>query len=172
MKTNRIEGGFFMPERIETEHDMTPQVITRRSVAEDLPDVLKLVQALAAHHGDTPMATLESLRRDCLGPAPWVTVIVAEADGIVGYAALCRLAQVQFGVRGMDIHHLFVARAQRAKGIGRLLIEASIAEAAAQQCRYLTVGTHPENDVAPRVYLNAGFDALPPPGPRFRIKLS
>jgi hypothetical protein len=32
------------------------------------------------------------------------------------------------------------------------------------------VGTHPDNRAAAQVYLKTGFDPLPPPGPRFRIK--
>ena len=143
-----------------------------RSVAEnDLPAVLEMIKALAAHHDDTPTVTLESLRRDALGDAPWLILLVAEAQGrLVGYAGLCPLAQLQFGVRGVDMHHLFVAEDQRGTGVGRALIDASLERSKAMGCRYMTVGTHPDNKTAAEVYRAAGFEPLPPPGPRFQIK--
>ena len=132
-----------------------------------------MVRALAAHHGDTPLATPDSLARDALGPSPWLRLLVAEGKrGLLGYAALCPLAQLQFGVRGMDMHHLFVAPEARGTGIGRALIDASLALARAEDCRYMVVGTHPDNSAAAAVYRAAGFEDLPPPGPRFRMKLS
>ena len=147
--------------------DLTIRPVTE----EDLPSVLNMIRALAAHHDDTPTVTLETLRRDALGDAPWLIVLVAEAQGrLVGYAGLCPLAQLQFGVRGMDMHHLFVAEGQRGSGVGRALIDAAIARSKALGCRYMTVGTHPDNEKAAEVYRAAGFEPLPPPGPRFRIK--
>ena len=133
----------------------------------DLPEVLSMIHALAAHHGDAPVTTLEDLRRDALGMHPWLQVLVAPG---LGYAALCPLAQLQFGVRGMDMHHLFVVETARGSGVGRALIDASIAHAKAQECRYLTVGTHPDNRAAQAVYRAAGFEDLPVSGARFRMK--
>ncbi|GAA6176370.1 GNAT family N-acetyltransferase [Sulfitobacter pacificus] len=138
----------------------------------DLPSVLEMVQALAAHHGDAAQISLTELERDCLGTAPWLRVLVAvRGADILGYAALCPLAQMQFGVRGMDMHHLFVRADARGQGVGRALIDASIALTKSLGCRYMTVGTHPDNREAAMVYQAAGFDSLPPPGPRFRIKI-
>jgi GNAT superfamily N-acetyltransferase len=148
-----------------------PKILTRPVTASDLPDVCDMAHALAAHHGDHATLTLADLDRDMLGQSPWLRCLVAEHAGIrVGYAALVPLAQLQFGVRGMDLHHLFVRPEVRGQGVGRLLIDASIAEARALGCRYLTVGTDPKNAVAQQVYRAAGFDDLPPPGPRFRLK--
>ncbi|MEP5728940.1 MAG: GNAT family N-acetyltransferase [Sulfitobacter sp.] len=140
--------------------------------AQDIGEVLDMVRGLANHHNDTATLTPEQLSRDALGPAPWLHILVAEtAQTLVGYAALCPLAQLQFGVRGMDMHHLFVRASSRGTGIGRALIDASLVVATAQNCGYMTVGTHPDNTAAANVYLAAGFDRLDPPGPRFRIKL-
>ena len=145
---------------------------TIRPIAEqDIPDVLVMVKALAAHHDDTPTVTLDSLRREALGEKPWLTLLVAERQGgLAGYAALCPLVQLQFGVRGMDMHHLFVNADQRGRGVGRALIEGALDAARRLGCRYMTVGTHPDNHAAAQVYLRSGFDAMPPPGPRFRLK--
>ena len=148
-----------------------PRITIRLAMETDLPKVLKMAHALARHHGDTATLTLDDLRRDTLGDPPWVTVLVAERlERMVGYAALCPLTQMQFGVRGMDLHHLFVDPAARGTGVGRALISASLAESKKKACRFMTVGTHPDNKAAAQVYRSLGFETLPAPGPRFRMK--
>lgn len=147
-------------------------LLIRDVTSADLPELLEMVQALAQHHGDAPQVTLADLRRDCLGDAPWLRVLVAARAGqMLGYAALCPLAQMQFGVRGMDMHHLFVVPQARGIGVGRRLIEASLTLARKLECRYMTVGTHPDNHAAGAVYQAMAFQPLPPSGPRFRIRL-
>jgi ribosomal protein S18 acetylase RimI-like enzyme len=148
-----------------------PKVFTRAVTSSDLPAVFEMVQLLAAHHQDASSLTLETLKRDVLGPSPWAAVIVASVDQVLcGYGALTPVMQLQFGVRGMDLHHLFVMQAHRGKGVGRRLVDASIAHAKRQECRYLTVGTHPDNHVAQNMYLAAGLLRRPAPGPRFSMK--
>jgi GNAT superfamily N-acetyltransferase len=139
----------------------------RPIIEKDIPDVLRMIHALAAHHGDTGVVTKDELRRDALGPSPWVRVLVAEG---LGYAALCPLAQLQFGVRGMDLHHIFVVESARGRGVGRALIDAAIACAKAEGARYLTVGTHPDNLAAQDIYRSAGFEEFNSDGVRFRMK--
>lgn len=103
---------------------------------------------------------------------PWITLIVAEGqEGLLGYAALCPLVQLQFGARGMDIHHLFVKKSARGQGVARRLITTAMDHSQLLGCRYIMVGSHPENTPAQEIYLAAGFSAAPPSGPRFRIKL-
>jgi ribosomal protein S18 acetylase RimI-like enzyme len=133
----------------------------------DFPDVLPMVHALAAHHGDAPVATIDDLRRDTLGTQPWVQMLVAEG---AGYAAMYPLVQLQFGVRGMELHHLYVADHARGLGVGRGLIAASLAQARAQGCQYMTVGTDSANAAAQAVYRAIGFEAMGEAGPRFRMK--
>ena len=138
----------------------------------DLPMVLDLAHALAAHHGDTATLTLAALERDCLGPAPWLTLLVAEGvTGLHGYAALCPQMQLQFGARGMDLHHLFVCDTARGRGIGKALVEAALEHAKAQGCSYVTVGTDTKNRRAQGFYRAAGFDQITP-DPRFRRRLA
>lgn len=133
----------------------------------DIPDVVRMIHALAAHHGDSAAVTEDDLRRDALGSSPWLRVLVAEG---VGYAALCPLAQLQFGVRGMDLHHIFVVEAARGLGVGGALINASIACAKGEGARFLTVGTHPDNLSAQDIYRSAGFEEFGAGGVRFRMK--
>ena len=148
-----------------------PLVEITRPTEADLPALIELINALAAHHDDVAQIDAATLARDVLGHSPWVTLLVARLEGrIVGYAALCPLVQLQFGVRGLDMHHLYVVPDMRGAGVGQALVKASQTEAAAQGCRYLAVGTHPENHAAQQFYERAGFDRLPG-GPRFRIKL-
>ncbi|UWR22781.1 GNAT family N-acetyltransferase [Sulfitobacter sp. S190] len=148
------------------------QPLLRPVETRDLPRLFEMIVALAAHHGDTPGLTPQALRDDVTGDHPWVRVLVAEADGVpIGYGALCPLAQLQHGVRGMDMHHLFVEAAWRGHGVGRALIEGCVELARALGCRYVTVGTHPDNLAAQQVYAAAGFETLSSPGPRFIHKM-
>jgi ribosomal protein S18 acetylase RimI-like enzyme len=149
------------------------EVTIRPVRAADLPEVITLIAALAVHHQDSATLTLSALERDVLGPNPWVTLLVAQTEGRVqGYVALCPLAQVQYGMRGMDIHHLYVAAHLRGTGIGGRLIAHATAAATAMGCAYVTVGTYPENAAAQRLYLAAGFDPLEGKALRFRKKIA
>tara|TARA_R110002049_G_scaffold117332_4_gene270742 strand:+ start:3782 stop:4228 length:447 start_codon:yes stop_codon:yes gene_type:complete len=144
----------------------------RSATEHDLRQVLDMAHALAAFHGDAATLTLDALKRDTLGPAPWVTLLVAEGvRGLRGYAALCPMVQLHFGVRGMDVHHLFVCDTSRGQGVGKALLQGAIACAKASDCRYITVGTDPDNRRAQAFYQHAGFSQIAP-GPRFRIKLA
>ena len=145
-------------------------VKTRMLIDDDLTAVLDMVHALAAYHGDTSPLTLDGLAHEA---RDWHRIIVALVGSeIVGYASLLPLGQLQFGARGMNMHHLFVAAEHRRSGVGRALVDASVALSKQLSCKYLTVGTHPENIAAGQVYVAAGFDLLPVSGPRFRIRLT
>lgn len=136
---------------------------------QDAPQVVKMVRALAAFHGDEATATISALVRDA---GAWMDVLVAEhAQRLVGYAVLLPLAQVQFGVRGMDLHHLYVEDAMRGCGVGSALIAAAKETAKSREARYLAVGTHPDNHAAQAVYLAAGFARRDAAGPRFTLRL-
>ena len=144
----------------------------RDAVQADVPRLLSMVRALAIHHDDTPEVSIEALKRDIFGVTPWVYVVVCEVnEEVVGYAALCPLTKLQAGVRGIDMHHLFVEASFRGIGIGRSLTEASMRKARDLSCTYMTVGTHPDNSSAQAFYLACGFDQRQGTHPRFRINL-
>ncbi|WP_019955964.1 GNAT family N-acetyltransferase [Yoonia vestfoldensis] len=140
--------------------------LIREAQPSDADCLLHLIGQLAAHHADTQTLSRDDLLRDAFSEAPWIHVMVAETDGrLVGYAALCGLIQLQFGARGMDMHHLFTEAAFCGRGVGRGLIQASRIKAVSLSCRYLAVGTHPDNLDAQGFYVAAGFvrkDAFPP----------
>jgi len=157
-----------------TSVDITaPDWATIRPVAPgDLPALAALVAALGADHGDTVAPDAGALARDVLGPAPWLRVLVAEAGGtLAGYAALCPRAQLQFGLRGIDIHHLYVAPDARGWGLGRRLIDACLDLADSLGCGYVTVDAALDNRAAQAVYAACGFERIDPEAARFRRRL-
>lgn len=148
-----------------------PDLSIRNVRETDLKDLHAMVSALAEYNGDTPTATIESLRRDLLGEAPWILGFIAEVKTqIIGYTLLCPMIQAHFGRRGMNIHHLFIKQDMRGQGIGTALINMSIETASALGCRYITVGTQLENITAQEVYLAAGFDRRPPSSAQYFMK--
>ncbi|WP_406870608.1 GNAT family N-acetyltransferase [Thioclava sp. 'Guangxiensis'] len=138
----------------------------------DAERILEMAGKLADHHGDTPTLTVDDLIRDISGENPWLYVLVAQTDGeLVGYAALCRLTRLQFGLRGVDIHHLFTEASLRRKGVGHSLVDACKITARALSCSYMTVGTHPDNHKAQTFYEKLGFERRDAHPPRFAIRL-
>jgi ribosomal protein S18 acetylase RimI-like enzyme len=149
------------------------EIQTRPIRPHDLPEVMHMIVALAQFHGDTAKTDVDQLARDVCGPHTWFTVIVAEggAGDLKGYAALIPLGQLQFGQRGMDMHHLFVRPEARQMGVGAALIDACALHCQTQGCVVMTVGTHPDNDAAAAFYESRGFMRRSPSGPRFSISL-
>ena len=142
------------------------EVLTRVALKSDLPFVLEMIHGLAEHHGDGSTVTLEQLEVEA---HDWHHLLVATIDEkVVAYASLMPVGQLQFGVRGMDMHHLFVLKEHRGVGVGRALINASLELSKQLSCKYMTVGTHPDNTATAEVYLAAGFERLPN-APRFQI---
>lgn len=150
----------------------TPDVIVRAARAADTDRIVEMVDKLAAHHGDASGLTAEILRRDAFRTPPWLHLLVAEVQGApAGFAALYGVAQLQFGARGMELHHLFVEDGYRGLGLGVALVEASADKARALLCRSLSVGTHPDNLKAQAFYLSLGFERRDSFPPRFRLML-
>ena len=148
------------------------KTIIRSAQPADLGQILELVRDLATFHGDMANTTLANLERDIFGMPPWLPVLVAELnERVAGYVALYRVVQIQFGTRGMDMHHLIVRQDLRGRGIGGALITAARNEARAQGCDYMMVGTHRDNHAAQKVYLRSGFEAVEAQGPRFKSLL-
>ena len=144
----------------------------RKANRADAECLFLMIKGLAAYHDDIASISLETLERDMSGDRPWVHILIAKIDGkAIGYSALCPLMQLQFGVRGMDMHHLFVESGFRGRGVGRALIQASLSLARDLSCSYMMVGTHPDNVTAQAAYIACGFERRDSSGPRFRISL-
>lgn len=139
----------------------------------DLPDLLRLIRALSAFHGDTARVTLEQLQDMIFGARPQVDAFVARQAGqIVGYAGLTSDVVVHEASLRMDIHHLYVVETHRGRGIGRALIAAARDLATARGAERLTIGTDPRNASAIAAYrAMSGLQEMTDPGPRFRVLL-
>lgn len=146
----------------------------RPALPGDLGAVTQMIAALADHHGDTADITPTTLSRDVFGTPGWLTLLVAEAaDGtLVGYAALQPKYRLQFGQRGLDLHHLFVHADWRGQGLGKRLIDASLTQARNLGCKALTVGTDPDNHAAQTIYKHLGFAHIPQSDNRFAYTIA
>lgn len=138
----------------------------------DAERIVQMVGMLASHHGDIPAVTTDDLSRDAFGVNPWIYVLVAKAEKeLVGYAALCGLTRLQFGLRGMDMYHLFTEPTFRGCSVGKQLVEARKIKAISLSCSYLTVGTHPDNHRAQAFYAALGFERKDSHPPCFSMQL-
>lgn len=156
---------------------MTRTPVTIRLAApEHLPEVHRMLIALAAHHGDQATITPDQLRRIAL-QGPGARLIVATLDDSplphpVGYALLLLRPNLITGTQSYVIEHLFVQEPLRQKGIGRALIEGARQLARDEGREGLVIGTHPENDAAALAYRAMGLAELPKPGPRFAVEIA
>jgi len=138
----------------------------RPALPADLPQLLPMVHALAAHHGDPAACTLGALARDLFGPRAFISALIAPG----GYVALSPVPQLHRGVRGCELHHLFVLPGHRGTGLGRALVQAAAGHARAEDAAFLTLGTHPDNQAAQAFWRAQGFEPYAP-GPRFVLRL-
>ena len=113
---------------------MTSNVVLRRGVEADLPQVLGLIQELAAYEraAEAVTNTLAAMQRDGFGPAPIFSFFVLEneASKIIGLA-LYYTAYSTWKGRMLYLEDLVVTEAARSGGHGRLLFDAVVAEARA-----------------------------------------
>lgn len=144
-------------------------VVTLRSARQgDLPALREMIAELAAHHGDAAAVTPENLERDLFGRLPWITALVAEAGGdLIGYAILVPLYRAQQGLRGMELHHLYVRPAHRGTGIGRHLVAKAREHARIAGASYLSVSAATGNFQAHRFYESENFTPGPVTGMRY-----
>jgi GNAT superfamily N-acetyltransferase len=139
-------------------------ITIRLATPEDLPEVHRMLIALAAQHGETATITPPLLERIAQGRAARLLVAKLEDSPQrhpVGYALLLATPNMVAGAQWGFVEHLFVQAPDRKRGIGRALIAAAKAEAARADCAGLTVSTRPENDGAALAYRALGLDGLP-----------
>lgn len=151
-----------------------PPVVTIRAARrEDLAALSAMIAELAAHHGDQAMISADALERDLFGPQPWIRALIAEsAEGPLGYIILTPVYRATEGVRGMEIHHLYVRPGYRNHGVGHNLVEIARQEARRLGCAYVTVGAATGNFRAHRFYETLSFTPRPVTGMRFQQALA
>lgn len=99
--------------------------LVRAATPEDVPDVLRLIRALATYEreADAVATTEADLSRWLFGEDPVASVLVAEAAGrVVGMALWFRSYSTWTGQPGIYLEDLFVEPEQRGSGLGRALL--------------------------------------------------
>jgi ribosomal protein S18 acetylase RimI-like enzyme len=88
-----------------------------------------------------------------------VAVLVAELDGaLAGYAKLGQSVQLASHEHVLDLTGLAVAPAYHRRGVGRLLVEATVTEARRRGARKLALRVLAPNLAARRLYRVCGFN--------------
>ena len=113
---------------------MENNIVLRRGVEADLPQVLGLILELAVYEKapDAVTNSLAAMQRDGFGPRPIFSFFVLEQPGgrIIGLA-LFYTAYSTWKGRMLYLEDLVVTEAARRGGYGRLLFDAVVAEARA-----------------------------------------
>ena len=113
---------------------MEHHTVLRRGIETDLPQVLALIQELAAYERapEAVTNTLAAMQHDGFGPDPIFSFFVLEdpEHNIVGLA-LFYTAYSTWKGRMLYLEDLVVTEAARRGGFGRLLFDAVVAEARA-----------------------------------------
>lgn len=90
---------------------------------------------------------------ESLASLDWVQV-ASDGGEVVGVIGM----EVQLWNRRANLHHLYVERAARQRGIGRILVEAALGEAHKRGARSLWAETQTINYRAIRFYERMGFE--------------
>lgn len=129
---------------------MDPRPLT----PEDAAALLPLVRGLAEHHGDACRASEESLRQDLDDGWVWGFGL---GDPLAGYVLAHTHMRVQFGERGVDLHHVYVRPEDRRRGYARALIASAEMEARRRGCDYAVISAVTDNAVARTAYEAQGY---------------
>lgn len=108
--------------------------IVRPACVEDLPEILAMIQELAAYEKaeHEAVATLPLLELGLFGPNPAAQAHVAEGpDGLLGFALWHHNFSTWLGRPGIWLEDLYVRPAAREQGLGRALLAALAAEVVA-----------------------------------------
>jgi ribosomal protein S18 acetylase RimI-like enzyme len=142
----------------------------RRATRADVPSIGRLGALLVRTHYDfDPKRFIEPTPRTAQGYGSYlgsqlsedgVVVLVAEENGVV-------LGYTYAGIEGMDymalrgpagaLYDIVVDPEHRGRGVGRLLLDATLAELAARGAPRVVLSTAERNEPAQRLFERAGF---------------
>lgn len=148
----------------------SPAIIVRPAAPADLPVLGRLGALLVRlHHEFDPARFIAATPRTDGGYASWlgtqlaasdVVVLVAERDGAV-------LGYTYAGIEGADymalrgpagvLHDIVVDPVHRGQGVGRLLLDATVAALTARGAPRVVLSTAARNESAHRLFESAGF---------------
>ena len=138
---------------------MAPDVEIRDATPADLPGVLALLgQQLDEHGVALPQDDLARAVRAMLANAALGRVLVAvRGTSVVGVAVLSFLWTLEHGGAATWLDELYVEPAERRRGVGRALVERTLALARASGRHALDLEVEPGHDAAERLYEALGF---------------
>ena len=136
-------------------------VIVRPARAEDLPEVHRMLIALAAQAGEAATITPQMLDRIALRGRAARLLVAVRPDSPqrhpVGYALMLVNRNMVAGANWGFVEQLYVQVPDRKRGIAGALVAAARAEAALAGCEGVTVATRPECDGAALVFRASGL---------------
>lgn len=148
----------------------TSPVTTRLATPDDLPEVHRMLIALAVQHGSPATITPRVLARIALDGRAARLIVALRPDSPqrhpVGYALLVVGRNMVAGADWGVVEQLYVQEPDRKRGIGRELLAAARGAAAQAGCAGVTVSTRPETDGSALGYRALGLE-LADPEPRF-----
>ena len=86
----------------------------------------------------------------------WPVLVAADGDAVLGYAALGPF-RPQPGFRRTGEHAVYVADGARGRGVGRALVTAILAAAAAKGLRVVIAAVSADNPVSLGLHVSLGF---------------
>jgi ribosomal protein S18 acetylase RimI-like enzyme len=150
--------------------DAQPTIVIRRATPRDVPAIGRLGALLVrTHHDFDPQRFIPASERTAEGYGSYlgsqlrksdVSVLVAEEDGVL-------LGYTYAGIEGFDymtlrgpagvLHDIVVDPAYRGRGVGKLLLDATIAALTAKGAPRIVLSTAERNEPAQRLFARAGF---------------
>jgi ribosomal protein S18 acetylase RimI-like enzyme len=149
---------------------LSPDAAVRPAAVRDLPALGRLGALLVRTHHDfdperfmaagpgTERAYAAFLARQL--DAPEIVLLVAERDGVViGYAYAGVEGTDYMALRGPAgvLYDIIVDPAHRGRGVGRLLLDATLAALGARGAPRVVLSTAERNEAAQRLFARAGF---------------
>ena len=144
--------------------------IVRRALPADLPRIGRLGALLVEEHYDfDPRRFLAAKRRTPADYAsfmstqledPAIAILVADDNGdVIGYAYAAVEGYDYMSLRGPAgvLHDIIVDPEYRRRGVGRLLLRATLEELKSRGAPRVVLSTAERNEVAQRLFESAGF---------------
>jgi GNAT superfamily N-acetyltransferase len=119
---------------------MTCDYAIREAVRADVPELLRLIRALAEYEklSHEVVADEARLEASLFGARPVASALLLESAGrCVGFAVYFRNYSTFRGRHGIYLEDLFVEEASRGRGYGRALLHAVACQALAEGCERL-----------------------------------
>jgi ribosomal protein S18 acetylase RimI-like enzyme len=150
--------------------DTSARITVRPATPADMPVLGRLGALLVSlHHGFDPDRFIGATPNTQLAYAAFlkaelnrsnVIVLVAEgANAVLGYSYAGIEGNDYMALRGPAgvLYDLVVDPARRREGIGRMLLDATLAELVTRNAPRLVLSTAEQNDAAQRLFASAGF---------------